>query len=88
MPAFIPRSDDQCLAWSANYVRRINANPAKYRISEDEASELARLQAEFAETLYLVKSPQTRTAMTIGQKVSTRRAMERVARRVWQKAAA
>jgi hypothetical protein len=82
MPQFIPRSDDQCLAWSANYVRRINANPAKYRISEEDAAHLARLQAEFAERLYLVRQPHTRNAMRIGEKNATRRQMVRVARRV------
>jgi hypothetical protein len=87
MPDLIPRSDDQCLAWSANYVRRINANPARYRISEEEASQLANLQAEFAEKLYLVKSPETCTAMIIDEKAATRRAMERVVRRVWSRAA-
>jgi hypothetical protein len=81
MPNFIPRSDDQCLAWSANYVRRISANPARFGVSDDDASLLALLQADFAEKLYLAKGPFTGTAATIAAKNAARSKMEQVARR-------
>jgi hypothetical protein len=82
MPNFIPRSDDQCLAWSANYVRRISANPAKFGASDDDASLLALLQADFAEKLYLAKGSFTGTPAIIAAKNAARSRMERVARRV------
>jgi hypothetical protein len=82
MPNFIPRSDDQCLAWSANYVRRISANPARFGVSDDDASLLALLQADFAEKLYLAKGSLTGTPATIAAKNVARSKMERVARRV------
>src|ERR1700733_12353270 len=82
MPNFIPRSDDQCLAWSANYVRRISANPARFGVSDDDASLLALLQADFAEKLYLAKGPFTGTPATIAAKNAARSRMERIARRV------
>ncbi len=82
MPNFIPRSDDQCLAWSANYVRRISANPARFGVSDHDATQLAVLQADFAEQLYLAKGSSTATPSVIAAKNAARSRMERVARRI------
>jgi len=86
MPDFIPRSDNGCLAWSASYAGRIGADPAMFGISAADAALLASLQADFAQKLQLAQSPGTRTPVGIAAKDAARAAMQRVARRVANRA--
>jgi hypothetical protein len=48
VPDFIPRSDGQCLAWSAAYVQGVAADPARFSIRPEDADLLVSTQSAYA----------------------------------------
>src|SRR5688572_5895891 len=65
MPDFLPRREDDLLAWLRNFDEQINSDPQAFGVSPERAAELHARFETYADAHRLANAPTTRTGSAI-----------------------
>src|SRR4051794_38569873 len=77
---FLPRSDAELAAWSANFSGRLNESPETYGVPPERAAAYAVLSDDFLEHYRAAAAPITRTGPAVASKNEVRARLKREAR--------
>jgi len=79
---YIPHTDPDFLAWSANYSTRITATPTAFGLTTENATTLGQRQTAFSTALAAATNPETRGGSTILAKDTARVSLESYCRQL------
>jgi hypothetical protein len=74
--SFLPGTDSGLLAWARNFSEKINASPALWGISPQQAADFAALAQSYSDTYRLAIDPITRTQSAVAGKNASRKSLK------------